>query len=246
MNSHPTHTADEARHPYRRPRDSATLILVDRNGPVPKVLLGRRRPDLVFMPNKLVFPGGSVDATDHRIPLATGLPEGLETKLLAGSPRTTPARAHALVAAAIREACEETGLCLGSKPPAPLTPAQKAALKGEWTPFAETGLLPDPSQLYLIARAITPPGLVRRFDTRFFTADISAIAHTVSGVVHADAELVELKWIELGAAPLADIHSMTQSALDELNARLAMGPLTHQAEVPFFHFRNGARLRDTL
>ena len=98
----------------------------------------------------------------------------------------------------------------------------------------------------MIARAITPPGLVRRFDTRFFTADISAIAHTVNGVVHADAELVELKWIELGAAPLADIHSMTQSVLDELNARLTMGPLTHQAEVPFFHFRNGARLRDTL
>ncbi|MBE0704276.1 MAG: NUDIX hydrolase, partial [Afipia sp.] len=48
------------------------------------------------------------------------------------------------------------------------------------------------------------------------------------------------------AAPLADIHSMTQSVLDELNARLTIGPLTHQAEVPFFHFRNGARLRDTL
>ena len=246
MNSLPTQTADKVRHPYRRPRDSATLILVDRSGAVPKVLLGRRRADLVFMPNKLVFPGGSVDATDHRIPLATGLPEGLATKLLAGNPKTTLARAHALVAAAIREACEETGLCLGSKPSAPLTPAQKAALNGEWTPFAETGLLPDPSQLYLIARAITPPGLVRRFDTRFFTADISAIAHTVGGVVHADAELVELKWIELGAAPLADIHSMTQSVLDELHARFALGPLTHQAEVPFFHFRNGARLRDTL
>ncbi|RTL75589.1 MAG: NUDIX hydrolase [Bradyrhizobiaceae bacterium] len=246
MNSHLTQTADETRHPYRRPRDSATLILVDRNGSVPKVLLGRRRADLVFMPNKLVFPGGSVDATDHRIPLATELPNALETKLVAGSPKTTPARARALVVAAIREACEETGLCLGSKPPIPLTPVQIATLKGEWRPFAETGLLPDPSQLYLIARAITPPGLVRRFDTRFFTADISAIAHIVNGVVHADAELVELKWIELGAAPLADIHSMTQSVLDELNARLTMGPLTHQAEVPFFHFRNGARLRDTL
>jgi len=246
MNSLSTQTADQVRHPYRRPRDSATLILTDRSGSVPKVLLGRRRADLVFMPNKLVFPGGSVDATDHRIPLAADLPGQLEAKLLAGSPRTTPARARALVAAAIREACEETGLCLGSKPSVPLTPAQQAALTGEWAAFAETGLLPDPSRLYLIARAITPPGLVRRFDTRFFSADISAIAHTVDGVVHADAELIELIWIELGAAPLADIHPMTQSILDELHARLAKGPLTHQAEVPFFHFRNGTRLRGTL
>jgi len=58
--------------------------------------------------------------------------------------------------------------------------------------------------------------------------------------------LVELTWIELGAAPLADVHFMTQSVLDELAARLAVGPLTHRADVPFFHFRNGVRLRDTL
>ena len=29
-------------HPNLRPRDAATLILVDRSGPVPKVLLGKR------------------------------------------------------------------------------------------------------------------------------------------------------------------------------------------------------------
>ncbi|CAM5368710.1 NUDIX domain OS=Afipia felis OX=1035 GN=NCTC12722_01857 PE=4 SV=1 [Afipia felis] len=246
MNSPSPHVEEEAHHPYRKPRDSATLILIDRNGPVPKVLLGRRRADLVFMPNKLVFPGGSVDPTDYRIPLASELPKDLEAKLLAGSPRTTPARARALVAAAIREACEETGLCLGSRPHALLKPGQTAALTGEWKPFAEAGLLPDPSHLHLIARAVTPPGRIRRFDTRFFTADISTIAHTVNGVVHAGAELVELKWIEIGAPPRPDIHVMTQNVLNELRARLAMGPLTHQAAVPFFHFRNGAELRDTL
>ena len=246
MNSLPTYAAEEVHHPYRKPRDSATLILIDRNGPVPKVLLGRRRADLIFMPNKLVFPGGSVDATDHRIPLAAELPEGLEAKLLAGRPKTTPARARALVAAAIREACEETGLCLGSRPHNLLTPAQTATLTGEWRPFADAGLLPDPSHLHLIARAVTPPGRVRRFDTRFFTADISVIAHTVNGVVHADAELVEVLWIELGAPPHPDIHSMTQIVLDELAVRLANGPLTNRTEVPFFHYRNGVLQRDTL
>lgn len=246
MNSPATIADDDVRHPYLKPRDSAALILVDRSGAVPKVLLGRRHASLVFMPGKLVFPGGSVETTDHRIPFAAELPNALEMKLLAGSPRTTPARARALAAAAIREACEETGLCLGTKPVHPLTPAQTAALTGEWTPFAQAGLLPDPSQLYLIARAITPPGRVRRFDTRFFTADISAITHTVSGVIHADAELVEAIWVELGAPPRPDIHSMTQIVLHELHTRLAMGPLSHQIDVPFFYYRNGTQLRDTL
>jgi len=246
MNSPPQLTNDEIRHPYLRPRDSAALILVDHSGAVPKVLLGRRHGSLVFMPGKLVFPGGSVETTDHRIPFAAELPDALEMKLVTGRPMTTHARARALVAAAIREACEETGLCLGSKPSHPLTPAQTAALSGGWKPFANAGLLPDPSQLYLIARAITPPGRIRRFDTRFFTADISAIAHTVSGVICADAELVETIWIELGLPPRPDIHSMTQIVLHELNARLAMGPLTHRVDVPFFHYRNGTQLRDTL
>lgn len=246
MNPLPTDAAEDIRHSYLRPRDSAALILVDRSGPVPKVLLGRRHPSLVFMPGKLVFPGGSVETTDHRIPLAAELPRELAAKLVAGSPKTTPARARALAAAAIREACEETGLCLGSRPSPSLTPAQTAALTGEWAPFAQAGLLPDPSQLYLIARAITPPGRIRRFDTRFFAADVSTIAYTVSGVIHADAELVETIWLELGTPPRPDIHSMTQIVLDELNSRLAMGPLTHRVDVPYFYYRNGTQLRDTL
>ena len=45
-------------HPYLRPRDSATLILIDRTAPVPKVLLGRRHSRHKFVPGKFVFPGG--------------------------------------------------------------------------------------------------------------------------------------------------------------------------------------------
>lgn len=237
---------DDARHPYRRPRDAATLILVDRSGAVPKVLVGRRHDKILFMPGKIVFPGGRVDATDNRVPIADSFPHALEKKLTGGSPKVEPARARAIAVAAIREACEETGLCLGRKISARLTPVQNAALHGEWKPFADAGLLPDPSQLFLIARAITPTGMVRRYDTRFFTADASSIAHTVEGVVHANAELVELVWIELGSSPLANMHHMTQRVLGELEARLALGPLTHDVPVPFFHFRNGQLLRDLI
>jgi 8-oxo-dGTP pyrophosphatase MutT (NUDIX family) len=227
-------------HPYRRPVDAATLILIDRTAAIPKVLVGKRHDKVVFMPGKFVFPGGRVDKTDSRVPVAAPIPKALEENLLKGSPKIIPSRARALTIAAIREACEETGLCLGRKSDA----APK--LDGAWKPFSDAGLLPDPSGLFLIARAITPPGRVRRFDTRFFTADASTIAHRVEGVIHADAELVELVWVELGSKPLADLHNMTRSVLAELEKRLAGGPLSHDAAVPFFHFYGGKMQRDVL
>ena len=48
-------------HPYFGPKDAATLILVDRSGATPKVLVGKRHDKVVFMPGKFVFPGGRVD-----------------------------------------------------------------------------------------------------------------------------------------------------------------------------------------
>src|SRR5882757_5734471 len=93
-------------HPYRRPRDAATLILIDRTAAIPKVLVGKRHDKVVFQPGKFVFPGGRVDKTDSRIPVAAPIPELLEANLMKGSPKITSSRARALAIAAIREACE--------------------------------------------------------------------------------------------------------------------------------------------
>lgn len=41
-----------------RPRNAATLILIDRTRRTPKILMGRRHPGLAFMAGKFVFPGG--------------------------------------------------------------------------------------------------------------------------------------------------------------------------------------------
>ena len=232
---------DESKHPYFRPKDAATLILIDRSGPAPKVLVGKRHDNVVFMPSAFVFPGGRVDTRDTRVPVAAPIPPELEARLLQGSPKTTPSRARALANTAIREACEETGLCLGKK-----ATGNTPKLDGGWKPFAEAGLLPDPSSLFLIARAITPPGRVKRFDTRFFTADASAITHHVPGVIHADAELVELVWVEIGSKPLASMHPMTTRVLAQLEKRLAMGPLRHDAPLPFFHFFGGKMQMEML
>jgi 8-oxo-dGTP pyrophosphatase MutT (NUDIX family) len=235
---------EDSSYAYLRPRDAATLILIDRSAGVPKVLVGKRHDKVVFQPGKFVFPGGRVDATDNRIPVAAEIPKALEAKLVGGSPKITAARARALAVAAIREACEETGLCLGR--PMGAAGGIASRLTGEWKPFADAGLLPDPSGLFFIARAITPPGRVRRFDTRFFTADASAIAHRIEGVVHADAELVELVWVELGSSSLDGLHSMTRNVLRELAHRLSQGPLSHAADVPFYHHTGGDWRRDMI
>src|SRR5581483_170797 len=116
-------------HPYFRPKDAATLILVDRSGAIPKVLVGRRHDKVVFMPGKFVFPGGRVDKADNRGPVAAPIPSELEANLQKGSPKINAARAKSLAIAAIREACEETGLCLGRK-----MEGTTPKLEGAWTP----------------------------------------------------------------------------------------------------------------
>src|SRR3979490_2639596 len=91
-------------HPYRRPVDAATLILIDRTGTIPKVLVGERHDKVVFMPGKFVFPGGRVDKSDNRVPVAAAISKELEANLMKGSPKTPLSRARALAVAAIREA----------------------------------------------------------------------------------------------------------------------------------------------
>src|ERR1700730_3240059 len=86
-------------HPYRRPMDAATLVLLDRSTTTPKVLVGRRHDKAVFMPGKFVFPGGYVEASDTRVPVAAPIPKELEANLLKGSPKIAPARARSLAIA---------------------------------------------------------------------------------------------------------------------------------------------------
>jgi 8-oxo-dGTP pyrophosphatase MutT (NUDIX family) len=99
--------------PYVRPKDAATLILVDRSGPLPKVLLGKRHERHKFMPGKFVFPGGRVDPADRLMPVAKPLDPHAEANLMKHLQRASAAKARAFALAAIRETFEETGLLLG-------------------------------------------------------------------------------------------------------------------------------------
>src|SRR5262245_27334710 len=174
-------------HPNQRWRDAATLILIDRSESVPKVLLGRRHAGHKFLPGRFVFPGGRVERSDARMPVATPLHAAVEARLLKRVHRPSPAKARAFALAAIRETFEETGLLIGQRQEG-LSPGRRATL------FEQAGVYPDLASIHFVARALTPPGRPRRFDSRFFAAHATAIAHRVEGVDGPDACAVELGW----------------------------------------------------
>lgn len=107
--------------------------------------MGMRGAGHRFMPNRLVFPGGAVDAADRGAAAATELrPEVLA--MLQRNARPPLARAIAIAAA--RELHEETGLTLGAPP-------QLDALD-------------------YLCRAVTPPDSPIRFNARFLIAPADA------------------------------------------------------------------------
>ncbi|HEY4919046.1 MAG TPA: NUDIX hydrolase [Xanthobacteraceae bacterium] len=223
-----------------RPRDAATMIIIDRAASTPKVLLGRRHAGHKFMPDKFVFPGGRVEPLDRRMPSASPIEPRVEARLMAAMARPSAAKARGLMLAAIRETFEETGILLGAKTRAPLR-----SPGGAWDAFAQEGVAPDLAAVHFVARAITPPGRTKRFDTRFFAIDAGAIAARRDGAVGPDTELTELVWLPITQASRLDMPAITTAMLEELNARIAAG-FGHDLPVPYYRVVNRRRARELL
>jgi 8-oxo-dGTP pyrophosphatase MutT (NUDIX family) len=223
----------------KRPRDAATLILLDRSGGTVRVLIGRRHRGHAFMPGKFVFPGGRTDPSDSRIPVAEGLHPEEEAKLVGSGSRASAARARAIALSAIRETYEEAGYLIGRR-------GDFSTTRPDWQGFAEHGVQPSLEALRYVARAITPPGRVRRFDTRFLAAwrDDVALELPQGGPTQ---ELEELIWLPLGEAKQADIPAITGTVLETLEGRLAVDPrLAPGGPVTFFRMRHNRFLVDQL
>ena len=222
------------------PRDAATLMLIDRSGEKPKVLLGRRHDSHKFMPGKFVFPGGRIEPLDRAMTAVSELHPDTQQKLLEKVDNPSVEYARSIPLAAVRELAEETGLLLGVKrDEPPVTPGEI------WSEFAKAKVHPDLGQIHFIARAITPPKRPRRFDTRFFTADATAIAHKIEGVVGPDSELVELVWVPIEEATRLDMPTITGVVLEELAARVAAG-MAHNLPVPFYFMADQQFFRELL
>ena len=235
----PERSTNAERNERLRPKDAATLILIDRSGPTFKVLMGRRHNGHAFLPGKFVFPGGRVEVDDRRVPVTGALDAYDEARLMRRVARASRLKARAFAVAAIREAFEETGLMIGRKIDAPPT------LPEGWRSFAQAHVQPDIGELHFVARAITPPGRPRRFDTRFFAADALAIADRIESVVGPDAELVELTWVPIAQAQELGLVAITKIVLIDLAARITAG-FGHELPVPYYRAVNGRHVRELL
>lgn len=225
----------------QRPRDAATMLILDRTAAKPRVLMGKRHPGHKFMPGKYVFPGGRIDATDRLMPATGALEQICENRLVARTVRPSISRARALALAAIRETFEETGMLFGTsdygapeKPPA-----------GSWSEFASHGVFPDLGAVTFVARAITPPRRPKRFDTRFFTVDANAVALRIENVVGPDSELIDLVWVDFDEAKQLDLPTITKVIIQEVEARIA-GGFAPYLPVPFFWEKRGTFVREEL
>lgn len=181
-----------------RPKDAATLMLVDRKNF--RVLMGKRSSKHVFMPDLYVFPGGRRDRNDWRLPVNTPLRDEVVSHLLSNtSKRFTKSTAMALALAAARELSEETSIDL----------RQNSGFNLE--------------NFRYIARAITPIGQPRRFDTRFFVGFCDELGVDVSHAKDSD-ELIDLRWVDIFKPEDHPMPAITVLILKELQARLQQSP----------------------
>jgi 8-oxo-dGTP pyrophosphatase MutT (NUDIX family) len=235
-----TRTIRDQTFPNLKPRDSATLILIDRAGRIPTVLLGRRHTRHRFMPGKFVFPGGRIEPVDRQMAALASLHKRDIARLMQKVRRPNVAKATAFALAAVRETYEETGFMLGvPDPKGVVTPS------GPWEAFGKAGIRPDLSRIHFIARAITPPKRPLRFDSRFFAAEVAAVARRDEGFVGPDAELVEVVWLPITEARRLDMPGITAVVLEELQDRIAAG-MDHEHPVPLYRMLHKRFVREIL
>ena len=135
---------------------AATLIIVrDRAGEAPQLLMVERAAGMAFAAGALVFPGGRIDEADRQLGSELGI--------------------DAAAVAAVRESVEETAVPVALTPSP--TPQQAVELQQALVAdqsFAEllrsAGLSIDPGALTPFARWVPKFHAVRRFDTLFFVA----------------------------------------------------------------------------
>lgn len=215
--------------PAPRPIRTAATLVVLRDGSEGLEALMLRRAEKANDQNSgaSVFPGGVVDAHDrHLHPLCAGLDDAAASARLA-----VPEGGLDFYAAAIRECFEEAGLLFANDaanlpvrlvdlPPGELAAMRDAAEQGTEALLAMCGrrnwrLAGD--RVVYFGHWLTPPGMPRRFDTRFFVALMPADQE-----VHPDGrETVEQMWLRpadaLDPARGLKLMNVTRRVLQQLD-----------------------------
>ncbi|HEY0038378.1 MAG TPA: hypothetical protein VGB66_16890 [Longimicrobium sp.] len=230
------------------PRPSATVALVRDSSAGPQVLLLRRHGRSGFAADAWVFPGGVVDKADRDPTVAEYLDGPSPAQWAARMGTGTPEEALGFVAAALREAFEETGILLAHPDPAApsriddahsLEVARRAMLDGVVTlrqMAVGNGVRLAGDALAYLAHWVTPEPEPRRYDTRFFLARVDAEAVCTPH----EEELTESVWLtargavhyfELGSLKMLPptVHTLRRLAgygtVGEIFAALADAPV---------------------
>ena len=147
------------------PIPAASLILARPAAGRLEVCLLRRSDESRFMPGSYVFPGGWIDASDRdaafwqaRCDLS---PDAVAGRLARGIDAAT---AMGAAVAAVRETFEEAGVLFARGADAPSERAEFRRC------FEQGDLVLELSALAPWSHWITPVGMPKRFDTRFFAA----------------------------------------------------------------------------
>jgi glyoxylase-like metal-dependent hydrolase (beta-lactamase superfamily II)/8-oxo-dGTP pyrophosphatase MutT (NUDIX family) len=210
------------------PRPSASVVLWrpagDGDGDGVEVYWLRRADTLAFMGGWHAFPGGGLSRADVGVPVQ-GMPEGLSEgesaadhfpeALLEGVDDPQPDLVPGLLACAVRELFEETGVLLAEellpgRATGPVASAGRLAearrqLNAGERRFSEVvadlGLTPDASVLVFAGRWLTPPLGPLRFDNRFFLLEWPRRAALQPRIDPAEGgEATEGEWVDPGAA----------------------------------------------
>jgi 8-oxo-dGTP pyrophosphatase MutT (NUDIX family) len=164
-------------------RPASTILLLRDGAAAPddkgrgeiEVFMMVRHHEIEFSSGALVFPGGSVDASDREI---------VERREFYTGGEGADARTLSFRIAAIRETFEESGILLArprgstdlvdARQAASIAAEHRAELTERKTTFpkilADTGMVLALDKLVPYAHWVTPEGMSKRFDTWFFLA----------------------------------------------------------------------------
>lgn len=205
------------------PRDASTVVLLRPGTTGPEAYLLRRVRGMAFAGGMYVFPGGSVDEADAEAEIGWAGPSPEQWGAWFGA---DPLRARALVCAAVRETFEECGVLLAGPSETELLAdvssdeweAERVALEAREQSLSQLldrrGLVLRADLLRPLAHWITPVVEAKRFDTRFFLAEMP------SGQVarHVGSEADQRVWMPPSAALASGLQMLppTHSVLTAL------------------------------
>jgi 8-oxo-dGTP pyrophosphatase MutT (NUDIX family) len=213
------------------------MIVLREHGGEVEVLMSLRHADLAFMGGMWVFPGGTLapaDQSDAARKLVAPEHPGFALRDLEGA-ALPPAIATALAIAACRETFEETGVLLARRTDgSAIESAQLARLQAQRATLAtdpalfvaalaRENLRLDLGSVIYWAHWVTPSGVPRRFDTRFFVTRAPA-SHEHTADTHETTECIWMTPRELLAKAHDDamrIAQPTRYNLEDLRVSLA-------------------------